>query len=87
MKHYLTRGRFEIEAFNRSTCAVLSPWDILLIRRIDDHARAVALGEANPSSQITARVSPGCFGDWRPAERRKVTPPRSHDRVGRSISR
>jgi len=62
---------FEIEAFNRSTCAALSPWDVLLIRRIDDHARAIALGEANPTSQISARDGKGVAGMLRGLATRK----------------
>jgi len=41
----------EIEAFNRSACAALSAWDVLLIRRVDDAIRAVALGvKSKPAS-------------------------------------
>lgn len=61
----------EIEAFNRSTCAALTPWDIRLIRRVDDHVRAVALGEANPTSQINARDGKGIAGMLRGLAQRK----------------
>lgn len=41
----------EIEAFNRSTCASLTAWDVLLIRRIDDAIRAASLGvKTKPAS-------------------------------------
>ncbi|MET4683743.1 phage tail assembly chaperone [Brevundimonas faecalis] len=52
----------EIEAFNRSTAAALAPWDVRLIRRIDDHVRAIVLGEANPSSQISVSDGKGVAG-------------------------
>lgn len=61
----------EIEAFNRVTCAALTPWDVRVIRRIDDHARAVALGDANPTSQISAKDGRGVAGMLRGIAQRK----------------
>lgn len=43
----------EIEAFNRATCAALSPWDVLLIRHVDDAVRAIALGAKPKPTSIS----------------------------------
>lgn len=59
----------EIEAFNRSACAALSAWDVLLIRRVDDAIRAVALvfgnrtnvGGANDVRKRTSNIGLNVF--------------------------
>lgn len=61
----------EIEAFNRITAAELSPWDVRVIRRLDDHARAVSLGDTNPTSQISAKDGRGVAGMLRGIAQRK----------------
>lgn len=61
----------EIEAFNRSTAAGLTAWEVRLIRRIDDRVRSIALGEANPTSQINARDGKGVASMLRGLAKRK----------------
>lgn len=45
----------EIDAYNRTTLAGLTAWEVRLIRRIDTAVRAVSIGKVNPNSQISAR--------------------------------
>lgn len=61
----------EIEAFNGAALAGLTAWEKHLIRRVDDAVRAVALGECNPSSQISARNGKGVVGMLRGLAARK----------------
>lgn len=61
----------EIEAFNAAALAGLTAWEKRLIRRIDDAVRAVALGEINPNSQISARNGKGVAGMLRGLAARK----------------
>ncbi|WP_293826008.1 hypothetical protein [uncultured Brevundimonas sp.] len=67
----------EIEAFNAAALAGLTAWEKRLIRRIDDAVRAVALGEINPTSQISARDGKGIAGMLRGLAMRKKKPPSS----------
>lgn len=69
----------EIEAFNTAALAGLTAWEKRLIRRIDDAVRAVALGEINPNSQISARNGKGIAGMLRGLAARKKGQP--NDRV------
>ena len=61
----------EIAEFNRATLAGLTAWEVRLIRRLDDRVRSVALGEANPTSQISARDGGGVATMLRGLAKRK----------------
>lgn len=50
----------EIDAFNRCTAAGLTPWEIRLIRRVDDRMRSVAVGDADPTT-VTGAKPNGLF--------------------------
>lgn len=58
-------------AFDRGANAGLTAWERSLIRRVDDAVRRVAIGEAAPSSQISASNASGIAGLFRTLKARK----------------
>ena len=52
----------EIQAFNATTFAGLTAWEVALIRRIDDAVRSVSIQKMNPTGQIPVKNGAGVAG-------------------------